>query len=121
MLAVVVSVLLTLLHQSIAFSRDLEDRIDSISSILKHRTHLNGNWDYFFQNFSLYPVDNPLGPRVVASRIFEFISMPRENVIRCMFVETWPWLFIERDENGFVVWGPFYSLAVEAAKLINYT
>lgn len=116
-----VCVLLTLSHQSVAFSRDLEDRIDSISSILKHKTHLNGNLDYFAQNYSLYPVDNPLGPRVVASRIFEFISLPREDVIRCLCVEAWPWLFIERDENGFVIWGPFYSLVAEAAKLINYT
>lgn len=94
---------------------------ESISNSGFHfKTHLYGHSAYFYQNFSDYPIENPLGSKIIQAHIYEFIGLPREDVIRCLFIESWPRLFIERDENGFLARGPFYSVVEEAARLINY-
>lgn len=90
------------------------------AEVFKFKTQLNGYSGYYNQNFSEYPIKNEKGTGIIREHIFEFITMPKEKVIRFMTIETWPYLFIKRDANGFKCWGPLYSIVQEAANLINY-
>lgn len=90
------------------------------NSVFEHKTHLNGHCNYFGQNYSEYPRDNPHGVRIFAIRAFEFLAVSRAPVLKFLAVETRPHLFVERDRDGFLIWGPLYSIVQEAAKYINY-
>lgn len=101
--------------------QNFKDQLEALGTIKKLKTRFNGHWSYIKQNFSDYPIDNPLGAGIVLLHAHEFIGMLKEDAIRCIFIEAWPWLFVERDAAGFLIWGPFYSIVVEAARSINYT
>lgn len=84
------------------------------------QTKLNGFWNWYGQNFSEYPKDNPAGAGIIAQHAAEFLFLPKDESLRYVSVEVRPQLFITRDDVGFTIWGPFYSLTYEAAKYINY-
>lgn len=87
----------------------------------KINSGLHGHWQYYQCNFPQYPTNNPLGFGALIKRSHEFLTQPKDNVIKFMSIEVRPHLFVERDEFGFAIWGPLYSLVHEAAKLINYS
>lgn len=87
----------------------------------KINTNLGGSFGYFYQNFSEYPTKNSDGIGIIRKHILEYLSIPKDDVIRLLTIETRPYLFVRRDRTGFSISGPLYSIAKEAADLINYT
>lgn len=90
------------------------------TTIFKVQSHLNGHWGYFKQNYSEYPLENPLGAKIIGTKAYEFMFLPKDEVLKFISVDTRPHSSVERDEEGFTIWGPFYSIVYEAAKYINY-
>lgn len=90
------------------------------NDIFKFHTHLNGHWAFHEQNFSLYPIENPRGWAIITDNIMKFMTLKPNKAIKIMTIETKPHLTIKRYSDGFTIRGPLYSIAVEAAKLINY-
>lgn len=92
----------------------------SFSSLFKHKSVLNGHFGHYLQNFSRYPVDNPLGAKVIGAYVYRFLFKKGDPTIRFMAVNCPPHLFTKRNKKGFTVWGPLYSVLLEAARFINY-
>lgn len=88
--------------------------------LFKHQSKLNGHSNYFKQNFTDYPTHNPRGAKIIMENIYQFMFIPKDEIIKFLSVETRPHLFVERDGDGFYIWGPFYSVVQEAANYINY-
>lgn len=87
------------------------------------RTNLNGHFCHFKQNFSKYPIDNPLGIKIILYHVLDFLVLPKDEVLKIATFEARPHLSVLRDsdKSGFTIWGPLYSIVAEAAQLINYS
>lgn len=94
--------------------------VDKSREMFKVASGLHGHCGYFKQNFSDYPIDNPLGYQVIINNAIKFMFIKPDTVIRFMAVRGNPHLTIKRDDNGFTIGGPHFSVVMEAAKLVNY-
>lgn len=84
------------------------------------KSNLNGHWGWFGQNFSEYAVENPDGAGIILKHAHEFMFLPKDKILRFLSYHVQPHSTVEREDNGFKIWGPFYSMAFEAAHVINY-
>lgn len=88
-----------------------------------------GSCGYYSQNFSLFAKDNKEWHvekyEEYFNIFFDYLMFGQfdttDTTLRFLAVPVMPHLFSFRDEEGFTIYGPHYSVIAETAKHINYT
>lgn len=85
------------------------------------RTSLHGYIDYYSQNLTGYPLglDMDRLMEVGMETMMNFEVQPPDR-IKFLAINAEPFIFAQRDDNGFTVWGPLYSLLKEVILWQNY-